>query len=111
MTVLETPAFLAAAKDLISDETRAGIVEMLGRDPLCGEVIPDSGGVRKVRVALEGRGKRSGGRVIYYFHSTLYPLVIFTMYAKNAKSDLTPSQRRKLAAVVAEIKQEIHREK
>jgi hypothetical protein len=74
MTVLETPAFLAAAKGLVSDEERAGIVEMLARDPVCGELIPDTGGVRKVRVALEGRGKRGGARVIYYFHSTSYPL-------------------------------------
>lgn len=107
MTVREMPEFLTAAKGLISDAQRETIVEMLARDPECGDIIPETGGVRKVRVALAGRGKRGGGRVVYYFHSQTVPLVIFTIYAKNAKDNLTAAQRKALAAVVSAIKAEI----
>ena len=57
----------------MSDEQRAQVVEMLARDPECGEVMQGTGGVRKVRVALPGRGKSGGARVIYYFHSGGFP--------------------------------------
>lgn len=80
---------------------------MLARDPECGDLIPETGGVRKVRVALPGRGKRGGARVIYYFHSQSFPVVIFTIYAKNAKDNLSAAQRKALTAVVSAIKKEI----
>ncbi len=78
---------------------------MLARNPECGEIMQGTGGVRKVRVALDGRGKSGGARVIYYFHSEHLPLFALTIFAKNEKSNLTPAQRNALAAVVKAIKQ------
>jgi len=60
---------------------------MLARDPECGEIIQGTGGVRKVRVALPGRGKSGGARVIYYFHSERLPVFALTVFAKNEKAD------------------------
>jgi hypothetical protein len=60
-TVIETAEFLGRASKRMSDEQRAGVVEMLAREPECGEIMPGTGGVRKVRVALTGRGKSGGG--------------------------------------------------
>ena len=65
--------FLSRSSKLMSDEQRAQVVEMLARDPECGEIMRGTGGVRKVRVALAGRGKSGGARVIYYFHSEKLP--------------------------------------
>lgn len=50
-----------------------------------------------------GRGKRGGARVIYYFHDSTMPLVLFTVYAKNEKSDLTAKEKKELRQLVGRI--------
>jgi hypothetical protein len=69
MTVVETGEFLKHAKPLMSDLERAELVAFVGKNPEAGEIIPETGGVRKIRWALEGKGKRGGARVIYYYHN------------------------------------------
>jgi hypothetical protein len=86
-TVVETAEFLVRSSKLMSDEQRARVVEMLARDPECGEIMRGTGGVRKVRVALAGRGKSGGARVIYYFHSEKLPLFALTVFAKNERAN------------------------
>jgi hypothetical protein len=72
-----------------------------------GEIIQGTGGVRKVRVALPGRGKSGGARVIYYFHSERLPVFALTLFAKNEKADLTAAERNAMAKVVRTIKQQL----
>src|SRR6478609_5794555 len=103
-TVVETAEFLARSSKLMSDEQRARVVEMLARDPECGEIMRGTGGVRKVRVALVGRGKSGGARVIYYFHSEKLPLFALTVFAKNERANLTLAERNAMALVVRAIK-------
>lgn len=105
-TVVETAEFLARSSKLMSDEQRALVVEMLARDPECGEIMRGTGGVRKVRVALPGRGKSGGARVIYYFHSEKLPLFALTVFAKNERANLTLAERNAMAVVVRAIKQQ-----
>jgi len=62
-------------------------------NPEAGEVIPEAGGVRKVRWGTKGRGKRGGYRVIYYFHNPAFPLFLLTVYSKNQKANLTNDER------------------
>lgn len=69
MTVVETGEFLRCARWLMPESERAELVAFLGANPEAGEIIPETGGVRKVRWALKGKGKRGGARVIYYYHS------------------------------------------
>ena len=85
------------------------MVELLARDPECGDVMQGTGGVRKVRVALAGRGKSGGARVIYYFHSDRLPVFALTVFAKNESANLTQAQRNAMAAVVKAIKQQLER--
>ena len=101
--------FLSRSSKLMSDEQRAQVVEMLARDPECGEIMQGTGGVRKVRVALAGRGKSGGARIIYYFHSERLPVFALTVFAKNEKANLTPAQRNAMALVVRAIKQQLER--
>jgi hypothetical protein len=108
-TVVETAEFLIRSSKLMSDEQRARVVEMLARDPECGEIMQGTGGVRKVRVALTGRGKSGGARVIYYFHSERLPVFALTVFAKNERANLTPAERNAMAAVARAIKQQLEK--
>jgi hypothetical protein len=72
MTVVETVRFLKDAGGLMSESDRARLVEFVGANPESGDVIPDTGGVRKLRWALPGGGKRGGARVIYFFHTRVF---------------------------------------
>lgn len=103
MTVVETPFFLRKAAAVLSDTERFRLVEAIGRDPDCGEIIPGTGGVRKVRWALPGRGKSGGARVIYYFHNESLPAFLLSVYAKNEKINLTAAERAALKRLVPEL--------
>jgi hypothetical protein len=63
---LETPVFTRQIKDLIDDEEYRLLQARLIANPDAGDLIPRSGGLRKIRVGVAGRGKRGGARVIYY---------------------------------------------
>lgn len=89
ITVVETPEFLNATRKLLSNDERAELVEYLAYNPAAGTVIPGAGGIRKLRWGLEGRGKRGGARVVYFFHNLKMPLFLLTAYAKNEREDLS----------------------
>lgn len=97
VAVVETPAYLSRAERLLSEAERTDIVDMLAADPRVGVLVKGTGGLRKARIGIDGRGKRGGGRVIYWFHSESFPVVLLWMFAKNEASDLAPDQRRSLA--------------
>jgi hypothetical protein len=100
MTVIETPFFLRKAADLLTDEEREELIEFVGVNPELGDVVPESGGVRKLRWAAKGKGKSGGVRVIYYFHSEALPVFLLTVYAKSQKANLTKAERNELKALV-----------
>ena len=93
IAVVETPEFLSAARKLLTDEDRAVLVDYLARNPAAGNLIQGTGGVRKLRWALQGRGKRGGARVIYFVHGPDMPLFALTVYAKNERADLSQKDR------------------
>lgn len=100
-TVIETQSYLAAAERLLSEVERAALVDMIATDPSsAGVVIPGTGGLRKMRIGLQGRGKRGGGRVIYWYHAPGYPAALLWIFAKNAVADLTKEQYRKLSGAI-----------
>lgn len=92
ITVVETPEFLSVTRKLLDDVERAELVTYLAYNPTAGDVIPGTGGVRKVRWRLEGRGKRGGARVIFFYHDMEMPLYLLTAYAKNERADLSQSE-------------------
>ena len=100
MTVVETPFFLRKAADLLTEEEREELIEFVGVNPELGNVVPESGGVRKMRWAAKGKGKSGGVRVIYYFHSEALPVFLLTVYAKSQKANLTKAERNELKALV-----------
>jgi hypothetical protein len=101
-TVVETPHYLTDAERLFTVEERTSIVDIVAADPLCGVVIPGSGGIRKVRFGFGGRGKSGGARVIYLFGGDDVPVFLLAAFAKNEKSDLTAKERAALGKAVAD---------
>jgi mRNA-degrading endonuclease RelE of RelBE toxin-antitoxin system len=93
MTVVETPFFFQKVDGLRDEEERLRLTTFVGANPDVGDVIPETGGVRKLRWSVDGRGKRGGLRVIYYFHSETFPLFLLTVYGKNRKANLTMTER------------------
>jgi len=96
VAVVETPEFLAATRKLMGEDERARLVDFLADNPEAGDLIPGTGGVRKLRWGLEGRGKRGGARVIYFFHSEKLPLFVYSIYAKNTQADLSDAAKNEL---------------
>jgi hypothetical protein len=76
---------------------------LLGR-PDAGDLIKGGGGIRKLRWALPGRGKRGGVRVVYFWRVTESQIMMLTMYAKNEQTNLTPAQVKQLAKLVEALK-------
>jgi len=106
IAIVETHEFLADVNDVLSEGEREALVLYLARHPDAGDLMPETGGLRKLRWAAKGKGKRGGSRVIYYFHNADVPLFLLAIFAKNVQSDLTPRQRRALAAQLAALKSE-----
>jgi hypothetical protein len=105
ISVVETPEFLSAARKLMTDDERALLVDYLAYNPTAGDLVRGTGGVRKLRWGLEGRGKRGGARVVYFHHDAGMPLFALTAYAKNERADLSQRDRndfRRLTALLVE---------
>ena len=93
VAIVETPEFLSAANGLLSDDERTTLIDYLAFNPRAGAVVSGTGGIRKLRWGLEGRGKRGGARVIYFYHNGEMPLFILTAYAKNQSADLSQQDK------------------
>lgn len=75
-------------------------------NPRGAPLIRDTGGIRKLRWAGSGRGKRGGIRVIYFYHAGPEAIYLLTAYAKADREDLSPADKKVLSQLVAAIKQE-----
>ena len=93
ISVVETPEFLTATRRIMDDEERAVLIDYLAYNPSAGDLIRGTGGVRKLRWGLPGRGKRGGARVIYFYHSPEMPLFALTAFTKNQRADLNQADR------------------
>lgn len=93
VSVIETRAYETDAAKLLTEEERDEVVAFLARNPTAGVVMKETGGVRKVRLALEGRGKSGGARVIYFFHNDTMPIYLLAIFAKNEKANLAAKER------------------
>ncbi len=103
-TVAETPTFTRQADKLLSEDEKRQLIDFLSENPLAGDLIPGTGGVRKLRFAASGRGKRGGVRVIYYYLDEAMPIYLLLAYAKTAKTDLTTDEERTVSALAAGLK-------
>ena len=93
MLFIETPTFTRQLPRYLDDDGYAALQAFLSVHPHAGDVIRGTGGVRKVRWAMRGRGKRGGSRIIYYWLAKEEHIYLLTVYAKGARDDLTAAER------------------
>jgi hypothetical protein len=91
--------FAAVRDKYLDDDEFAVFQHYLAAHPDAGDVIPRSGGCRKLRWAIEGRGKRGGVRVIYFLRLNSGQIVLVTMYAKNVQENIDPNLLKRLKEV------------
>ena len=100
MEFIESPIFTKLISKYLSDEEYSVLQWELLSQPNAGQIIPGSGGLRKLRWQAEGRGKSSGYRVIYYWQDHLGQIWLLTIYAKNEAENIP-------AHILKAIKKEI----
>jgi len=103
VSVIEFAGYRRRASELLTAGQRDAVIDMVAYEPTCGDLIPGSGGLRKVRIGRDGIGKRGGTRVVYYFYNEDFPILLLALYAKNEKGDLTAGEKREFAASMREI--------
>ena len=102
MRFIETAIFTRAITRVLDDEQYRSLQLALLLRPEVGLVIRGSGGIRKLRWSVAGRGKRGGIRVIYYWDQASESFYMLYAFRKNAQEDLTAEQLRALARLVRE---------
>ena len=110
-TVVELPEYLRRAERLLSEQVRTDLVDYLAAHPKAGVIMRGTGGIRKLRWAREGMGKRGGVRVIYYYHDEQIPLYLLTIFGKGAKDNLTQAGQnalRRLVRTLIETRRQHH---
>lgn len=89
---IETPTFTRRVLHLLDDESYGALQAHLAKYPDEGNIIRDSGGLRKIRWAAKGHGKRGGVRVIYYWWVGKDRISLLLIYPKNEMDDLSAAQ-------------------
>jgi hypothetical protein len=104
VTVAEMETFVHQAAAVWTDLERMEFIDYISRNPTDGDLIPQSGGVRKVRWGRQGTGKRGGVRVIYFYMDLDAPLYLLMVYAKAVRTDLSPDAKRAVKALADRLK-------
>lgn len=102
MEIIETPIFTRRITDVLSDEEYSELQWALLINPEAGPVIPGGGGLRKLRWALPGSGKKGGLRVIYYLYLEDEAIYMLLPYRKSKQENLTKEQMKILSVYVKE---------
>ena len=100
MVIVETSIFTRLIKELMSDDEYRELQEALVNQPDMGDLIQGSGGLRKVRWRLQGRGKSGGVRAIYYWAVDESHIRMLYVYPKGKQENLTPAQLKQLKILI-----------
>jgi mRNA-degrading endonuclease RelE of RelBE toxin-antitoxin system len=100
MVIIETTVFTRQVLECLSEDEYRQLQLALAERPDAGDLIRGGGGLRKVRWAVEGRGKRGGVRVIYYWAVAQERILMLMMYRKGERDDLTSDQLKRLRTII-----------
>lgn len=102
MKIIETSVFTKKLRLLLTDEEYRKLQNKLILNPKSGKIIKGSGGLRKIRWSIPGKGKRGGIRVIYYYVVKEEIILLLLIYTKSEREDLTKEQQKILKSLVKE---------
>lgn len=103
-TVIETPAYLASAKDeKVTEAEREEIVSLVARNPTAGDLMAGTGGARKVRIAGRGKGKSGGYRIITFYAAEDIPVFLLDIYSKDSQANLSKAEQNELRKILTEL--------
>ncbi len=98
------PSFVRTADGVLGDEEIRALEQTLINDPRAGVVLPGTSGARKIRAGADGRGKRGGVRVVYFFDEECEHVYLLLAFPKNMQATLTPEQARRVRDLVTRLK-------
>lgn len=88
---------------MLTEAERSELVSFLAANPEAGDIMPETGGARKLRWKAHGRGKSGGARAIYYYHDKSLPMFLLNIFAKNEKANLTHAERNEMRKLVPRL--------
>ena len=103
---VEATRFTERILEFRADDNLRKLQELLCQNPETGDVIQGTGGCRKIRMGLEGRGKRGGCRIIYLHVKSAARIYFLYLYPKNEAVDLTAAQKKALKQIAQNIYEE-----
>ena len=103
MEFIETSVFTKLVYELMTDDDYRMVQQSLVLRPGAGKIIKGSGGLRKIRCNMVGRGKRGGLRLIYYWDKNQSKIYMLLIYQKSRQDDLTPTQLKVLKDLMKEM--------
>ena len=102
VTVIRLASFTRRVKKLFAEKEIEELAKYLSCHPEKGDIILGMWGLRKLRWSLQDHGKRTGSRVIYYYHSPESLVLLFSAYAKGQKADMDAAEKKLLKSALAE---------
>jgi len=96
LTVVETTLFQRLWPNYWTEEERGEFASFIAEHPIAGDVIPESGGIRKIRWKLAGAGKSGGVQVIYFTQNAKGEVVLLTLYVKSKTDNITGSKLKEI---------------
>jgi hypothetical protein len=112
VSVIELQTFITSAADAgMSVEEVAELIDHVAYHPMAADLIKDTGGVRKLRWARRGGGKRAGYRAIYFYFDNDAPVYAILVYGKGDRADISAADRRAMRDFVTELKRGIRAER
>jgi hypothetical protein len=103
-TVAETAYFSRRAVKRMTAGELWDAITMIASDPLCGDLIKETGGLRKVRFAVGSKGKSGGVRIVYYWFSENAPIFLLDVFKKGERDNLSEAERNELAALAGRLR-------
>lgn len=103
ITIAELQNFKKAAAGVLDADEIEGLIAFLSNHPDAGDIMPRTGGIRKLRWGAKGKGKSGGARIVYFFHDLNMPLYLIACFSKGDRVDISESERNQMRKLTKEL--------